>query len=370
MLSSTKEPLLYFRGRVGLYHLLRTLNIGRGDEVLLQAFTCLAVPEAIMATGATPVWVDLARDSVNLSPIDCLARITPRTKAIIVQHTFGIPADLGPILGITQSRQLPLIEDCCHSFASTYAGKPLGSIGDAAFWSFEWGKPIVAGIGGAARFNRLDWQEQLTAAHSELTAPPARKELILNAQYIAFARSYSPKTFWWVRRAFRLLGRIRIAESNYNPVGPGVAMSQEFSWRIARGAERRLPQARRTAEQFGPGRRAQAAYYLQHFGPDACVLPVVPPNGDAVYSRFPVFVSNKEEILRTAAKRNLEVAAWYATPVHPHSGTDLAKVHYKQGSCPEAERAAKRILSLPVHPLVTRSFQDAVVELLNGHGRA
>lgn len=369
MISET--PLLYFRGRVGLYHLLRTLGIGPGDEVLLQAFTCLAVPEAIMAAGARPVWVDLAPDSVNLSPADCRAKISPRTKALIVQHTFGIPAELGELLELARQRQLALIEDCCHSFASKYSGRLLGTLGDAAFWSFEWGKPIVAGVGGAAWFNDAPRQQRLAESHlRDFSLPPGKREMIMDAQYLAFTRSYAPRTYWWVRRAFRLLGRLRVAESNYNPLGPGIAIAPEFSWRIARGAERRLPAARTAAERFEAERRLQAGAYARELQSDACTLPPVPSGADAVYSRFPLFVSNKQEVLEVAAKRNLEVAAWFATPVHPLDGAELELVHYRPGLCPQAERAAGRILSLPVHPRVTPSFQGEVVELINCHGRA
>jgi perosamine synthetase len=368
---NSRTPLLYFRGRVGLYHLLRTLGIGPGDEVLLQAFTCLAVPEAIMAAGAKPVWVDLAPDSVNVSPADCRAKISARTRALIVQHTFGIPAELGAILDLAREHHLALIEDCCHSFASKYSGRLLGTVGDAAFWSFEWGKPIVAGVGGAACFNDTPRQQRLAAGlGTDCMPPPAKREAVLEAQYFAFTRSYGPRTFWWVRRAFRLLGRLRVAESNYNPIGPGVAIAPEFSWRMARGAAQRLPRARAVAEQFEPQRRTQALTYAQGLRPDVCRLPNVPAGADAVFSRFPLFISNRPEVLEVAAKRNLEVAAWFATPIHPLDGSELELVHYRPGSCPQAERAARRIVSLPVHPRVSPSFQAAVIELINHHGRA
>src|SRR5207302_769094 len=120
------DRLLYYRGRVALYDILRRLRVGPGDEVLLQAFTCVAVPEAIMATGATPVWVDLAANSVNLDPTDLAAKINPRTRAVIVQHTFGVPADLDAILPVVERHGLPLVEDCCHSLASAHRERALG----------------------------------------------------------------------------------------------------------------------------------------------------------------------------------------------------------------------------------------------------
>jgi perosamine synthetase len=370
-MSTIPPPLNYFRGRVGLYHLLRILGVGPGDEVLLQAFTCLAVPEAIMAVGATPVWVDLAPGSVNLAPEDCASKVTAKTKAIVVQHTFGIPADFHSVAEIARTHNLPIIEDCCHSFASTYHSRPLGSLGAAAFWSYEWGKPVVAGIGGAARFNDPERHRLLVASHArELTPPPARKEAVLEAQYAVFMGSYSPRTFWWVRRAFRTLGKLRIATSNYNPVGPEVAMAADFSWHMARGAGRRLPQAQAQAVKFEPKRRQQADFYLGNLRPSSCQFPVVPPGGEAVYSRFPLFVANKQEVIAAASRANLEVAEWFSTPVHPLDGQELNAVHYRPGSCPVAENAARHILSLPVHPKVTPRFQAAVTELINRHGRA
>ncbi|WP_415908470.1 DegT/DnrJ/EryC1/StrS family aminotransferase [Oleiharenicola sp. Vm1] len=361
-------PLPFYRGRVGLYHLLRTLGVGRGDEVMLQAFTCLAVPEAILATGATPVWADLEPDSVNLCSHNVRAKLTGRTKAIIAQHTFGIPADMGPLLALAAESGVPVIEDCCHSIASTVGGRPVGSLGLGAFWSYEWGKPVIAGVGGGARFNDTALQARLSTAQAATEHPPARRNAILEAQYVAFARLYSPHTFWWVRRAFRLLGRLRLAESNYNPVG--LETAADFRWRMAPGAAQRLPAAIAAAAAFEPERRAQAEFYRSALANGSCRLPPVPAGTEAVYSRFPLFVANKEEVLAAAARRNLEVAGWFATPVHPLAGDELAAVHYRPGDCPQAERAATGILSLPVHPKVTRSFQRAVVELINRHGRA
>lgn len=368
MLQTFASPLPFYRGRVGLYHLLRTLGIGRGDEVVLQAFTCLAVPEAILATGATPVWADLAPGSVNLCHSDLRAKLTVRTKAIVVQHTFGIPAEMSPLLALAAEQGVPVIEDCCHSVSSRIGGRTVGQLGLGAFWSYEWGKPIIAGVGGGARFNVGHLHAQLAEAHAKTVRPPSRRNTILEAQYTAFARLYSPRTFWWVRRAFRLLGRLRLAESNYNPVG--LETADDFRWQMAPGAAQRLPAAIAAATDFESERRAQAEFYRSTLTSDSCRLPVVPDGADAVYSRFPLFVLNKDEVLAAAARRNLEVAGWFATPIHPLEGAALAGVHYRPGDCPQAEKAAGAILSLPVHPKVTRSFQRAVTELVNRHGRA
>lgn len=105
--NGSAKDMLFFRGRVALFHVLKTLGVGSGDEVVLQAFTCVAVPEAVMATGARPVWVDLAENSVNLDPVDLACKLTPRTKAVIVQHTFGIPAELDAVMPLLETWKIP-----------------------------------------------------------------------------------------------------------------------------------------------------------------------------------------------------------------------------------------------------------------------
>lgn len=366
---TTPPPLLYFRGRVGLYHLLRLLGVEPGDEVLLQAFTCVAVPEAIMAAGATPVWVDLAPDSVNLDAGDLAAKVTARTKAVVVQHTFGISADLDAVLPVLRERGLPMVEDCCHGLASTHRGRLLGTIGAGAFWSYEWGKPVIAGVGGEARCNDSELQGRAAEGYArEFSPAPVRKSAVIGAQFVMHAILYAPRRFWAVRRAFHALSRAGVAQSNYNPVGPGQAMAPDFAWRMTGFSQRRLESARTRAAAFLPERRRQAARYASGLRPGAARLPVVPAGSDVVYSRFPLFVPRKDALLAAACAANLEMAAWYATPVHPLAGDELRLVHYTPGSCPRAEAAAAALVSLPLHPKAIAGFQDRLVALINNHG--
>jgi dTDP-4-amino-4,6-dideoxygalactose transaminase len=350
---------------------LRLLGVGAGDEVILQAFTCVAVPEAIMATGAKPVWVDLAAGSVNLDAADLAAKVTSQTKAIIVQHTFGVPADLDAILPIAEHHGIPMVEDCCHTVASAHRQRLLGTIGAAAFWSYEWGKPVIAGIGGEVRCNDPELQSRAAENYARDFSPaPAKKSAVIAAQYIMHALLYGPRRFWAVRRAFHALGRAGVAQSNYNPVGPGVAMAADFRWQMAGFSQSRLAAARARAEAFLPGRRQQAARYTAGLRPGSVRFAAVPPGAEAVFSRFPVFAPRKEVLLAAARAANLEMAAWFATPVHPLAGDELRLVHYTPGSCPRAEAAAASLVSLPLHPRVTPAFQDRLVELINRHGSA
>ncbi len=116
-------------------------------QVILPGFTCVVVPNAIRLAGARPIYADIPENSYNIDPAGILQVITSRTKAIIVQHTFGIPACLDEITSIARERDLWVVEDCAHALGSSYAGKHVGLWGDAAFFSTQWSKPFTTGLG-------------------------------------------------------------------------------------------------------------------------------------------------------------------------------------------------------------------------------
>src|SRR3972149_5387123 len=100
-------------GRSALLAILRAFGVGAGDEVIVQAFTCVAVPNSVRWAGATPVFTDVD-ETLNLDTVDCARKITKRTKAIIVQHTFGVPAAMDAIVSLGRKHNLVIIDDCRH----------------------------------------------------------------------------------------------------------------------------------------------------------------------------------------------------------------------------------------------------------------
>ena len=135
-------------GTAGLHLCLRALGIGEGDEVILPSFTFIAVGNAVLYESAKPVFVDIDPVTLNLDPNKLEAGITPRTRAIIVVHTFGYPADLDPILDIARRHGLPVIEDGCEALGAQYRGRHVGAIGRLGVFAFYPNKPITTGEGG------------------------------------------------------------------------------------------------------------------------------------------------------------------------------------------------------------------------------
>ncbi len=135
-------------GTAGLHLCIRALNIGEGDEVIVPSFTFIAAANAIRYERATPVFVDIDPVTLNLDPVRIESAITPRTRAILVVHTFGVPADMPAILEIARHHNLLVIEDACEAIGASLHGQCVGSFGDVAVFAFYPNKQITTGEGG------------------------------------------------------------------------------------------------------------------------------------------------------------------------------------------------------------------------------
>lgn len=135
-------------GTAGLHLCIRALDIGEGDEVIVPSFTFIAAANVIRYERATPVFVDIGPVTLNLDPAKIEAAITPRTRAILAVHTFGIPANMQAILEIAQRNHLLVIEDACEAIGTEYHGRRVGSFSDAAVFAFYPNKQITTGEGG------------------------------------------------------------------------------------------------------------------------------------------------------------------------------------------------------------------------------
>lgn len=174
--TGVKSAYLFDSGRASLYAILVATGIGKGDEVILQAYTCLAVPTAIMWSGATPIFVDIPADSYNASAEEIQNAITNKTRAVIIQHTFGELSDIEGIQKVIDAAnkkrsaqdKIILIEDLAHSLGQSFNGKPLGSHGDAAFCSFGQEKVVSCTRGGAAVSTDKTISKDLAGSHQNV----------------------------------------------------------------------------------------------------------------------------------------------------------------------------------------------------------
>ena len=143
-----EKAVSFAAGRMGFYALLKILDIKSGDEIVLTGATCAVMINAVIRIGATPIYADISEETFGTSSDSVKRCLSPRTKVVVAQHSFGIPCDIKEIANITKQKGIFLVEDCALCLGSTLDGKKVGLFGDAALFSFDHTKPINSMIGG------------------------------------------------------------------------------------------------------------------------------------------------------------------------------------------------------------------------------
>ncbi len=362
------DAFFFYRGRVALYAILKAMDVIPGDEIILQAFTCLAVPNPIVSIGAKPVYVDIDPHTFNMNPSQLEDKITGKTKAILVQHTFGIPADMDPIMEIARKHNLYVIEDCCHTLGSRYAGREVGTFGDAAFHSYEWGKPVIIGLGGTAVVNDPGVKANMREVYRTFVAPRSSELAMLNLQYIAHSLLLSPSLYWFAKDMYRRLSRMGILVGNFRSEEMQGKISPDYNKRMFDVYKTRLLKKLANIDQMIAHRRWVASRYnelfiqhgFQNRGLDRCYEPI--------YSKFPLLFNDKSAILEQARENRIELYDMFATPIHPLHEAEWSLVGYGKGMCPVAEEISGKVISLPIHSKVDEKTIARTIRFLSGVG--
>lgn len=358
----TRQAISFNSGRSALYAILKAFDIGERDEVLVQAFTCVAVPNSVRWTGATTIYVDIDT-SYNMDPVDAEKKITKKTKALIVQHTFGIPAQIDKLVTLAKKYNLFLIEDCAHGLGVIYKGKKVGSFGDAAFFSFGRDKIVSSVWGGMAIINdkcqMINTKWKIEEIQSKLSFPSNSWILQQLLHPIAFAVILPLYTLGIGKVILRVLQHTRLLsvpvykEERYG--GQPAMFPQAYPNALALLLLKQLEKLNHRTRQ----RKRIAAQYKQRLIINSHIQ--LPPKRDnAVYLRFPIEVDNPNELLQRGKQRGILLGNWYHNIIDP-KGVVFSFVDYQRNSCPKAELAASRILNLPT--IITDEEVKKIVSL-------
>lgn len=359
----SKISLSFNSGRSALYAVLKAFDVKKGDEVILQAFTCVAVPDAILWTGAKPVFADID-GSFNLDLSEVEKKITSETRAIIVQHTFGIPAQITKIKLLARKHNIILIEDCAHALGATVDNKLLGTYGDAAVFSFGRDKIISSVFGGLAIINN-DYSgavAQLKKFHEKLDYPPHFWILqqLLHPIFFSFILPvYSlniGKAILYILQRLHVLSKPIYAEE-YVGEKPSI-FPKKFPNALAKILLYQLSKLKKMNKK----REEIADFYYQSLKNIKEITSFKPVAG-AVYLRYPILAKNTSDILKFSKKEKIILGNWYHHIIDPKQ-VDYLKVGYQIGSCPKAESVSKQIVNLPTYFRLRIKDVQRVVDLI------
>ncbi len=281
---------------------LRACGVQAGDEVLLPPFTFVATGSAVSALGAKPLFADIRPETYNVDPAELRRRVTPRTRAIVVVHLYGLSADMDPILAFAKARCLPVIEDNAQAIGASYKGRRTGSLADAACLSFYPTKNLGAyGDAGMVVSNSLELSERIRTLRNHGQT----------------AKYFSAEPGWNNR-----LDEIQAAILR-------VKLRHLSNWQRAR--------------------QANAAEYTRLLSQIPGVMPPITPEGfEHVFHQYTIRVERRDALQQFLREQKIGSTVYYPYPLHLQ--LLYASLGHKPGDFPHSERAAQEVLSLPMYP--------------------
>lgn len=308
-----KHAVATSSGTAALHLALLAHGVGPGDEVITTPFTFIATANAILYVGARPVFVDIDPVTFNISPALIERAITPRTRAILPVHLFGLPADLDPILEVARARGLAVIEDACQAHGAEYKGRKVGSFGTGCF-SFYPTKNMTAGEGGMITTNDDGIAERCRLLRQH-----------------GMRRRYNHEALGFNFRLTDIQAAIGLIQLG-------------------------------KLDRFNAARRANARFLSQHLrGVD---VPVVPEGMGHVFHQYTVRVpgGRRDRLLARLREAGIGADVYYPSLVyHQEPYRSAGYSDY----LPAAEQAVGEVLSLPVHPGLTPEELGRIVEGVN-----
>jgi perosamine synthetase len=356
----------FWKGRVAFYAALNVLGIGPGDEVILPGYTCVMNVNPIKYLGAKPVYVDIEPNTFNINPDLIESKITPRTRILLAQHTYGYPCDMDRIMAIAKKYNLTVIEDCCLCLGSTYKGQKMGTFGTAAYFSFQWNKPFTTGLGGMLVTSNKEISAGIQELCDKQMCRPSTKEiLLLSAELSVYRMFIYPRTTAMAQQLFRFLTKKGVVVGSSSSAEFEPVMAPDFFKQIsAFQAYCGLRQAHKI-EQNIAHRKNMAVVYDQLLAQKGF------PSRDydkslmnPVLVRYPVRIKGKSKAIETAAPAGVELGSWFECPLHPVE-TPLEKYDYIPGMCPVAEKASEETVNLPLHPRVNEKTIRRTVDFIS-----
>jgi dTDP-4-amino-4,6-dideoxygalactose transaminase len=294
-------------GTAALTLSLRAMGAGEGDEVVTTPFTFFATASSIVAAGATPRFADVDAGTLNLDPAALERACTRRTRAVLPVHLFGQPAAMDEIGRVARRRRLDVLEDACQAHGARFAGRPVGSWGRAACFSFYPSKNVGAlGDGGMVVTDDARLAEEL--------------------------------------RMLRNCGR---RDKPYEHVAMGyVERLDNLQAAVLEVKLKRL-------DAWNRERRRLAAVYDEELAGTPAVPLAVHPRAEPVYHLYTVRAPRRDALKARLASAGIGSGVFYQTPLHLQPA--FKRLGYGRGDFPEAERAAREVLSLPLYPGLPRA---------------
>jgi len=304
-----KHGIAVGNGTQALHIALLSMGIGKGDEVITTPFSFVASATSILFTGAKPVFADIDPKTFNISPDSIAEKITPRTRAVMPVHIFGLPAEMDKINKLAIKHGLKVLEDSCQAHGAAINGKTVGSMGDCAGFSFYPTKNMTTGEGG-----------MITTNDAEIA------DLAKKFRNHGMADRYVYEFLGYNFRMTDMAAAIGIVQLS-------------------------------KLEAMTKARIENAAYLTEGLSAKGIETPYVPDNYRHVFHQYTIRVQDRDRVAQSLRNKGVGSGVYYPKSLHKF---DLLSDYGSKG-LENSEKAAEEVLSLPVHPGLSREDLDTII---------
>jgi dTDP-4-amino-4,6-dideoxygalactose transaminase len=318
-LCNVKYAVAVNSGTAALHAALNAADVGQGDEVITTPFTFIATANTILMQNAKPVFADVMEDTFNINPDEIKDKVTEKTKAIVAVDLYGHLCDYDEINQIAGKNKIPIIEDACQAVNAEHNGKKAGSFGDMAAFSFYATKNITCGEGGIVTTDNQDYAENI--------------------------------------KLFRQHGRSKMSAYEYVNLG--------YNYRMTDISAAMLLEQIKKIGFITEKRIENAAYLSEGLGKIKGIsVPVIKRGFKHAFNQYTIkiddgFKLEREDLIEHLNEKGISSAVYYPKPLHLCE--HFRKLGYKEGDFPVAEKLSRQVLSLPVHPHVTKEQLDLII---------
>ncbi|MDH7476261.1 MAG: aminotransferase class I/II-fold pyridoxal phosphate-dependent enzyme [Microgenomates group bacterium] len=366
-LFANDNVYLFLTGRGALYNLLSQLNLAKGSEVVVQAFTCEAVVLPIIANQLKPVYVDIETETLSLDLYDLEKKLSSKTKVLILQHTFGlIPKYRSQIVSLATRHNVIIIEDLAHGFdLSLFKNRQTKTI---KLLSFGRSKALSSVFGAALITNNDLIADKLSHLEKSLAYPDNLfifKLLLYKPFSLIIKSTYD---FGLGKLIHQLIKILNLLVPEISAKEKAAAFDPLMNKAYPNALAILLAQQLKKFDLFYHLRAQISRFYQENLPKNLLLNPSHYLKGS--FLRFPLLVNDRHEILNGARQHNIFLGKWYDQVVAPKA-LNLKKVGYQIGSCPKAEKICQKIINLPTNigqkqaKIVTETLKTIIKNIVN-----
>jgi len=350
-------------GRMGFYSILKTLDLQKGDEIIIPSYTCVVVPNAILYANAKPVYCDINDDDFNIDVSKIEALITPKTKVLYAQHTFGQMCDVEAIVALAKKHNLVVIEDAALAIGAHKNGRYAGTIGDFGYFSTDRSKVINTGLGGIVSLNNQKYKKQFDMFYAKVPYLDEQYTKKIAKTFLINIVTLHPSIYWFGKFINVVLSKLKMMHYFLDEFYHNKSEITRYPYpaRLSNIFAKIGISQMQSLESNLAYRKSVVQYYNNILGIYSGAYINDPSN---IFLRYSFLIQNRDYWERRFSSK-IDLSIWFKT-IASGKNENFEEIGYIEGTNKVSEYVCEHIFNLPTHQNIDpKKLEKLLVELKN-----